>query len=129
MGFLDGEIAELVGTNLVEAGMSLPAALIKVTATARTPGNVTAATTPTTVSHRCDGFVEKLYKYQISKTLIANVSRVVAIYGSTLPAGVVPVPGDQIAISGLTTVVVNDDSGLKAVSVDPAGAVYHCQTR
>lgn len=129
MGFLDGELAEIVGTALVDAGMSLPATLTKVTPGARDPLHVTAATAETTTAHACDGFVPRLTSYQIANTLIANVTRVVKLYGSTITGGAIPAPGDRITIDGTTSTIVNDDGGKMAVTTDAARAVYTCQCR
>jgi hypothetical protein len=129
MGLLDGEIAELVATNLIDAGLSLPATLIKVTAGARDPLHPTAATPETTVSHTAQGFVAKLEPYLIRDTLIANVTRVVKLYGASIAGGAIPAPRDRITIEGVTSVIVDDDAGLKAVQRDPARAVYTCQCR
>jgi hypothetical protein len=128
MGLLDGEIAKLVGTALVDAGLSLPAVLTKVTATARASTHPTAATTPTTVDFPCRGFVARLEPYVLRGTLIANATRVVKIYGSTL-VGAVPAPGDRITIESTTTTIVDDDNGLQAIQRDSAGAVFTCQCR
>lgn len=127
MGFLDGEIAQLVGDNLVAAGLSIDLVLVKVTPTARNPATPTAATAPTLTSYPCQGFVAELGPYLIAGTLIENVARVIKIYGSTLPAGVTPAPKDRITAEGLTSVIVDDRFGKHAVSRDPAAAVYTCQ--
>lgn len=127
MGLLDGELAQIVGSALVGAGMSKPTTLTRVTPTARDPAHPTTKTAPTTVDFPCQGFVARLEPYLIRGTLIANVTRVVKIYGSTLASGVVPAPGDRVTIEGLTSVIVPDDGGKRAVQRDPAGAVYTLQ--
>ena len=129
MGFLDGELAEIVGTALVDAGMSLPAVLTKVTPGARDPLHPTAATAATTVDHAAQGFVPRLTSYQIANTLITNVTRVVKLYGSSIAGGAIPAPGDRITIDGRTSTIVNDDAGKFAVTTDAARAVYTCQCR
>jgi hypothetical protein len=129
MGFLDGDIANLVGSNLIAAGLSKPATLIKVIPGARSPGAVSAGTNPSTVSHAVQGIAVSTTPYMIAGTLIAGVDRVIKLYGSTIPPGVVPAPGDRITIDGATATIVNDDGGKRAVAVDAAGAVYTCQCR
>ena len=127
MGFLDGDLAELVGSNLVDAGLSVDVVLIKVTPSARNPAAPTAATTSTLTSHPCQGFAAATEAYNRAGTLISGVRRIVKIYGSTLPAGVRPAPGDRITIAGVTSVVANDDGDKRAVQTDAAGAVHTCQ--
>lgn len=129
MGLLDGDLADLVGSALVDAGLSLPAVLTRVTPGARDPLHVTAATPATTVDHACQGFVAKLDSYLIRGTLITGVTRVVKLYGSTIAGGAVPAPRDRITIEGTVSVIVDDAGGMSAVSRDPARAVYTCQCR
>lgn len=126
MGLLDGFIANVVGTELVKAGLSKPAVLTKITPGVLDPAHPNAPATPTTISRNCEGFVATLMAYQIAKTLITNVSRVVKLYGSTL-GGAVPAPGDIVTIEGMTSVVANDEGDKRAVQRDPAGAVYTLQ--
>lgn len=129
MGFLDGELAQIVGDALVDAGMSKALTLTRVTATARIPGSVTQGTDPTMVTHAAQGFVAQLESYLVKDTLIKNVTRVIKIYGSTINPVTVPQPGDRIAIEGVTSVIVDNDGGKLAVQRDPASAVYTCQCR
>jgi hypothetical protein len=129
MGFLDGEIAELVGTALVDAGMSKPAVLTKLTRGGRDPSRVSAGLVITTDDFTAQGFVANLSSFQIRGTLIADVNRVVKLYGSTISGGVIPAPGDRITIEGTTSTIVDDDGGGNAVTRDAASAVYTCQCR
>jgi hypothetical protein len=126
---LEGGIAKIVGRELVKAGMSKPAVLIKVTPTARVPGAVTTGTAPTTVSHAAQGLVAALAPFQIANTLIKDVNRVVRLYASTIAGSAVPAPGDRITIEGTTSTIVNDDGDRRAVQRDAAGATYVCQCR
>lgn len=127
MGFLDGELAQLIGDNLVAAGMSIDITLIKVTSGARNPSSPTSATADATVSYPCQGFVARLEPYLIADTLIKGVNRVIKIYGSTLPAGVVPAPRDRITAETLTSTIADNHFGKMAVQRDPAAAMYTCQ--
>lgn len=125
MGLLDGFIANIVGTELVKAGLSKPGTLTKMTPGALDPAHPNAPATPTTVDHRFDGFVASLTSYQIRHTLITNVTRIVKVYASTL--SVVPVPGDLVTIENLTSTIANDEGGLRAVGRDPATAIWTLQ--
>ena len=127
MGFLDGEIAELVGTNLVDAGLSLPVTLVSVTPTVRIPGAVTRGTDPTTTTHSAQGFVASLESFRIRDALIKGVSRVVKLYASTIIPVVVPKPGDKVTISGLTSEIAGNEGGRMAVTTDAAVAVWTLQ--
>lgn len=129
MGLLDGELAGIVGTALVDAGLSKPGTLTKVTPTARDPAHPTTGTAPSTTSVTFQGLVASFTPYQIANTVITGATRLVKVFGSTLPSGVVPAPGDLITIEGLTSTIVNDDGAKKAVSRDAASAVYSCQCR
>lgn len=129
MGFLDGELAELIGTALPDAGLSIPAVLTKLRPTQRDPSRVTAATEPTRTDYAADGFVASLTRYRVAGTLIANVTRVVKLYASTIASGQTPAPGDQITIAGVTSTIVNDDGDKRAVTTDAATAVWTCQCR
>jgi hypothetical protein len=127
VGLLDGQIAKLVGDALVKAKLSKPIVLVRVTAGPLDPLHPTAASTPTTISYSCQGFAASTASYVFRNTLIANASRIVKVYGSTLLAGVTPAPGDLVTIDGVTSTIVNDAGGLKAVQVDAAGAVWTLQ--
>lgn len=129
MGFLDGDLAEIVGTALVDAGMSLPAILTKVTPVPRDPTHVTAATGEIATDIACEGFVPRLAPFFVANSLIKDANRVVKLYGSTIAGGAVPTPGDRITIDGSTGTIVNDDGGKQAISVDAARAIYTCQCR
>lgn len=126
MGFLDGGIAKLVADALVGADMTKPAVLTKVTPGTRTPGSVSSGTNPTTADFTCRGIVQDLAGFVASGTLIADVSRVVRIFGATIASGAVPVPGDRITIEGTTTTIVGESG---AITRDAAAATYVCQTR
>jgi hypothetical protein len=129
MGLLDGELASLVSSALVGAGMAKDAVLTRVTAGQRTPGAVTAGNNPTTTSLPVRALPADTAQFRHADTLIAGVDRAIKIFGASLPAGVVPVPGDRITMDGATSTIVGDDGGKRAVTVDPVGAMYTCQCR
>ena len=129
MGLLDGELASLVADALVSAELTKPAVLIKVTPGARDPAHVSAGTNPTTTTYRAQGLVASLSAFQIANTLIKDANRVVRLFGATIAGGAVPEPGDRITIEGVTSTIVNDDGGKRAVQRDPASATYLCQCR
>lgn len=127
MGLLTGDIAEIVGSALVDADLFIPIVLTRVTPGALDLSHPTAASTPTTVAYPCKGFMASTASYVFRNTLIANASRVCKVYGNSLPAGVVPVNGDLVTADGVTSTIVDDAGGLKAVQVDAAGAVWTLQ--
>lgn len=129
MGLLDGGIASLVASGLGQAGMTKPAILIKITAGTRTPGAISAGTNPTSTPHTVTAVPGSITRMRLDGTLIAGVTRVIKILGASLPAGVTPAPTDRITMDGVTSVIVGDSGGNKAVDVDAAGACWVCQCR
>lgn len=123
---LNGGIAKLVGTALVNAGMTKPATLTKVTPGVRQPGAIAAGTNPTERTFAARGLVADMRSFQASGTLLKDISRVVRLFGSTIADGAVPEPGDRISIEGTTSTIAGEGG---AVSRDPAGASYVCQCR
>lgn len=113
------DIAGLVASSL--GGHLLPATLTVVTAGAR-GSDPTAGTNPTQVSHACRGVLEDYATRTIDGTMVRVGDRRALLLGGTLPAGVVPKPGDTVTIEGATFNVVR-------VERDPAGAAYVCQLR
>lgn len=99
------------------------ATLIKVTVGTRTPGQLSGGTQPTTSSIACKGFLDVLTRNRVGETLTEEGDVLIALIGDTIDGGnTVPVPGDRITILGTTYNVV-------IVNVDPAQAVYNCQSR
>jgi hypothetical protein len=129
MGLLDGELAEIIGSALVSAGLSKPAVLIKVTPGTRTPGAVTGGTHPTTVSYAAEGIEASLTSLRLSGALITGVTAAIRLLGSTIASGQVPVSGDRISIDGRTYTIAADEGGRLAVTRDPAAASYLCQCK
>jgi hypothetical protein len=129
VGFLDGDIANLVGNALDAAGMSKPATLIRVTPGTRNPAAVSAGTNPIATSYPVKAIPASVTQLRVDGSLIAGVNRVIKIFGSTLPAGVTPRPGDKITLDGVTSVIVGDAAGSSAVTVDAAGAMFTAQCR
>ena len=109
MGLLD-DIARTVGSALGTSGLSKPATLIRGAA-----------------RHAVQAVPGDLASMRIAGTLIAGVDRVIRIVGTSLPAGVTPRPGDQIAMDGVTSTIIGDAGGNRAVSTDAARAMYLCQ--
>jgi hypothetical protein len=129
MGFLDGDIANLVGNALIGAGMSKPATLIKISPGTRAPGAISAGTNPIATSYEVQAIPASVTQLRVDGSLIAGVNRVIKIFGSTLPAGITPRPGDKITLDGVTSVIVGDAGGSSAVTVDAAGAMFTTQCR
>lgn len=129
MGLLDGGIASLVFQGLSQAGMTKPATLIKIAAGSRTPGAISAGTHPVSTSHPVTAVPGNITQMRLDGSLIAGVDRVIRIFGASLPSGVVPAPNDKITMDGVTSVIVGDSGGNRAVDADPAGACYVCQCK
>ena len=128
MSLLD-DIAGIVGPALISAGMAQDLTLSRITVGAR-GSVVTAPPSTTRTDYAVSGIEVSIAQFQIRGTLIRDANRVIKIYGSTLPAGVVPQPGDLIVDSfGVESTIVNDDAGLRAVVSDAARAAYTCQCR
>lgn len=124
MGLLDGEIAQIIGTAIPGAGVSLPATLIKVTPGARVSGSASSGTHPTTTSFSAQGLVSDYRQYLIDGEQIVAGDRQVKLFGATIDGGQIPQPGDRITIQGETYSIVKD-----GVTRDAASAVYTCQCR
>lgn len=129
MGLLDGELATIIGSAVVDAELTMPAVLIKVSPGTRTPGAVSGGTNPTVLSYPVQGIPASTAPLFRAGTLIQDTNRVIRIIGVTLPPGVVPVPGDQITMEGKTSTIVNSDGGKNAVQRDAASCTYLCQCR
>lgn len=115
------DISKLIKDN-IGPGVN-DATLIKVTPGTRTPGQLTGGTQPTTVTHACRGFLDVLTRNRVDDTLTEEGDVLIALLGDTIDGGaVVPAPGDRVTILGTTYNIV-------IVNVDPAQAVYSCQSR
>lgn len=115
------DISKLIKDN-IGPGVN-DATLIKVTAGSRTGGQLTGGTNPTTATHACKGFLDVLNRNRVDQTLTEDRDVLIALIGDTINGGAtVPVPGDRITILGTTYNIV-------IVNVDPAQAVYNCQSR
>lgn len=114
-------ISKLIKDN-IGSGVN-DATLIKVSIGTRTPGQLTGGTQPTSVSHACKGFLDVLTRDRVGLTLTEEGNVLIALIGDTIDGGdTVPTPGDKITILGTTYNIV-------IVNVDPAQAVYNCQSR
>ncbi len=92
------------------------------TPTTRTPGSEDDGTNPTDTDHIAKGFVSEYNEKQIDGTIIRLGDQKVVLFGSTLPSGVVPSPGDKTTAEGVPREIVH-------VKRDPASATYVCQVR
>lgn len=102
------------------------AILIKVTPGVRTPGNLSAGTNPTTVSHNCQGFVMRQNLRNLPETLADSPQLTVVLLGNTINGGATePDLGDEITIEG-TTYKIPDDG---RIDRDPAKATFTCTVR
>lgn len=109
--------------NSAFTGLVFPVTLNKVTTT-RSSTNITEVT-KTRTPHTGQGFTEdKVVTNRSGNTLIRETTRVVSIFGKSLPAGISPEPGDEITINGSTSTIVPG-----GVSRDPAGALFTCVTK
>ncbi len=128
MSLLD-DIRNQVGSGLIGAGLAKPAVLTKVTPGTRTPGALSAGTNPTTQTFPVQGIDVSTVAMAMAGTLITGVSKVIKLYGSTVPSGVTPGPGDKITMDGVTYTIAADDGGKQAVTSDAARAAWTCQCR
>ncbi len=96
--------------------------LIKTVST-KDPANPTRQI-KTEARHDCKGFVDNYAKENARGQGTRINDNKIVILGATLPAGVVPAPGDQIEAEGTTFTIQQD-----GVQRDPAGATYECQSR
>jgi hypothetical protein len=110
-----GVIAREIGPGV------LPATLIKITTTANAT-NLTGPPNRTSVSHSCRAFLDSTNNRFIDGSQAAIDRPVCVIIGDTLPAGVEPVPGDEITIEDRRFVIREGGS----VRRDPAGATFAC---
>lgn len=76
--------------------------LIKVSPGTATPGSLIDGTNPVETSYPVMGKIDSYDPSDINGTLIVESDRRITLIGSSLPAGVVPVPGDKVTIAGTT---------------------------
>lgn len=111
-----GKVAGALGKHL------LPATLTSKTPGTRTAGSLSAGTNSDSTQASARGIIDDYDSAQIDGTLIQKDDRKVLLLGGTISGGVVPKPGDQVAIEGSTYNVVR-------VARDPAAATYTLQVR
>lgn len=97
---LSGYIAKQLGKHLGK--QVKPATLIKVTNTARTPGNASGGLNPTEASYSARGWVEEYVGDQVESTTARREARAVALLGATIAGGQVPVKDDKVTIESVT---------------------------
>lgn len=115
-GFIAKQLAKRLGKHV------LPAVLIKVVNTTRTPGAVSAGLNPTETSHKARGWIESYEAKFIDGTTIRAEDRKVSLLGASIAGKKIPVQGDRVTIEGTTYRVI-------AVSRDPDAAAYELQSR
>ena len=115
----------IIDDSLTAAGGLDPngGTLIKVTAGARTAGDLAAGKVNAEQRYPFRGMVSKVFKAPIPGTIIQAGDREVLILGASLPAGVSPDLNDKVQIEGSTFVV------LMVPARDPARATYLCACR
>jgi hypothetical protein len=123
MALLD-DIAGIVGTAIVGAGMTRDAVLTKTTSGTRIPGALTRGTNPTTQDFAAQGIVQDKTRMLAAGTLLADATRVIRLFASTIEGGAEPMPGDRITIEDETSVIVAG-----GVNRDPAAATFVCQCK
>lgn len=74
--------------------------------------------------HACKGFIDDFADEWVNGTTVKVTDRKIVILGDSLPAGIVPEPGDKITAEGKRFTIVKD-----GVRRDPAGATYECQSK
>lgn len=105
-------IADSIGPGVLDA------VLIKRTSGARTPGQLTGGTNPTTVSYPCKGFIDKQDRRNRDGELIHDGNVTILLIGKTIDNGnTAPIMDDQVTIEGVTYLVTQVDR-------DPAAATY-----
>lgn len=114
-------IAAIVDDAIQSAGGVLTGTLTKTTAGARTPGDLTGGTNPTSVSYSFRGFLDQRSEVRLNGTLVRTGGQILSILGNSLATqGVEPEAGDTAVIEG-TTFKIN-----AIADRDPAAALYEC---
>lgn len=103
--------------------------LTKITPGARTSGNISGGTNPTSVAYPCAGFLIDYDEGEIDGTLIVVGDRRIGILSASLPATIVPTPGDKIAIADATAVQNTYTIVPKGVRNGAIAGLYDCQVR
>lgn len=96
--------------------------LIKTSST-RDPADSTKRV-KTKVQHPCKGFIDTYKDQFINGTLVHDSGRKVVILGASLPAGIIPEPGDMITAEGKNHTIAKE-----GVTRDPASATYECRAK
>jgi hypothetical protein len=116
-GLLDGELAETIGSALLDADLALDMTLTRTTPGAGPsydPGQ------PTITSYGCKGFIDTFSDAYLAGGLVEAGDAKLVIIATTL--AIEPQPGDGVTVRGKTYRVV-------AVSADPAQALFELQAR
>lgn len=98
----------------------LPATLIKTSPGTRTTPS--GGLHPTEQNYPARGIVGDYTDRERAGTDIKSSERRILLLGASLPAGIVPTPGDKITIEGRTYRIVLD-----GVTRDAASAAYRCR--
>ena len=109
-GVIAGALGELVFSQT----------LVK-SVTTRDPSDATKVIIVKT-EHPHRGFIDNYRNENMRGTSVRITDHKIVILGATLPAGIVPEPGDSIIAEGKTFVIKTD-----GVMRDPAAATYECQ--
>lgn len=99
-------IAKAVKQGLVGAKASESVSLLRLTPGARTPGNLSGGTNPTTTSIPCQGFESNEKHDKIGGTTVDKTHKVFCIVGETL-GGTIPTSNDKFKIGGVTYEIVD----------------------
>lgn len=102
----------------------LPATLRKVTAGRRDPADPTGGSRPRKGDSPARGLIRDYTQAERAQGEVAAADRRIMLLGASLPAGIVPEPGDRITIEGATYRIVDD-----GVRRDAASATYVCRAR
>lgn len=111
------DIAGLINQH-VGAGVLVVQISKQVATGARDPDNLAAGIPSEPVVHNCKGFWESYSIAEVDGVNVLKTDKKANLIGDSIPAGGMPVYGDEITIAGETRFVVQLDS------VDPANALY-----
>jgi hypothetical protein len=104
------------------------AMLIKSTPGARTEGNLSGGTNPTTTNYQCQALIEVLTIDDMPAMLVQVNDRKIGILGASLAAGIVPAKDDKITLVDVDG-VSKTFRLVAAVSGDGVGAMYEFVVR
>ena len=82
---------------------------------------------PVSTDYACKAIFDQWGAYHQANGLVLNTDRKVLVLANTL--AVEPMPGDRIAIGGVTLNVYSNGEGAPAVATDPAKAVWTLRAR